>query len=367
MPVAGIIVAIIFVIRAMNNAQNKGSSGTTPAAAAVPISRGSSTFWQDSHAGGTVALSLILFGVASGLIFVAFETASLVSLGFGFLAAYFLLPAWIARSILAPLGLVRLAYLTASLSRVEWRRDKPGGPALIAAWALAQQDAPSPSTIAWVEKKLTASRRALQGSGVVAYGLLEAAKGRHDSARDWLDSVLFFDPRVAPAQVRVLAAEWLATDAAARGEWKRVREISDSRKWPRSSTLTLLGALAGRMVGERLPTNLGLWWWWLLAPRRPWTWGFVRTAVALPSKPRAPETSLPAPPSALDALGKATFLTMALKSQPSPNALAVVEVARAWEAALSADVRSKLFARSTLIGGGEPTGSQGRRQKHVQH
>jgi hypothetical protein len=31
-----------------------------------------------------------------------------------------------------------------------------------------------------------------------------------------------------------------------------------------------------------------------------------------------------------------------------------VEVARAWEAALSPDLRSKLFMRATLVGGGEP-------------
>lgn len=352
-PVGAILAVVVLGLRALNAAQNRTDSPTTQAAAAVPISRGSSTFWQDSGAAGTIVFQLILGGTAMGLISVGLETGSGVALTVGLIAFYLLFPAWIARSVLAPLGFVRLAYLTALLSRVEWRRDKPGGPALIAAWALAQQEKPWPSTIAWVEQRLAPSKKALQGSGVVAFGLLEASKGRLEAAREWLDSVLMFDPRVAPPHVRVVAAEWLATDAAARGDWKRVKAIADNKKWPGSSTLTLLGALAGRMLGQSLPTNAGLWFWWLLAPRRLWTRGFVKQVIAH----RASDTAikpLPAPPESLDAMGRATFLTLALKGHETPAASTVVEVARAWEAALGSEVRSRLFVRSTLVGGGEP-------------
>ena len=107
------------------------------------------------------------------------------------------------------------------------------------------------------------------------------------------------------------------------------------------------------MLGERLPTNAGLWFWWLLAPRRLWTRGFVRQATQHRASARAPE-ALPAPPETLDAVGRATFLTLALKGRPSPDAASVVEVARAWETAFGSDVRSKLFVRATLVGGGEP-------------
>jgi hypothetical protein len=351
-PVGAIVAVVVVALRAVNAAQNKTSTPATPAAT-TPISRGSSTFWQDSGAAGTLVFQLILSGMVMGLVGVGLETGSGVALTFGLGAFYLLFPSWIARTVLAPLGLVRLAYATSYLSRVDWRRDKPGGPGLLAAWALAQQDKPSPSTIAWVEKRLASATTALQGSGVVAFGLLEAAKGRQDSAREWLDSVLMFDQRVAPAHVRVIAAEWLATDAAARGDWKRVKAIADNRKWPGSRTLTLLGALAGRLLGDPLPTNAGLWFWWLLAPRRLWTRGFVRQATAHRATVGRPE-ALPSPPDSLDAMARATFLTLALKERPSPDASSVVEVARAWETAFGSDVRSKLFVRATLVGGGEP-------------
>ena len=154
--------------------------------------------------------------------------------------------------------------------------------------------------------------------------------------------------------MRAVAAEWLATDAAARGDWKRVKAIADHPKWPGSRTLTLLSALAGRMRGELIPTNAGLWLWWLFAPRRLWTLSFVRKAAARQVRPAAPEPSLPAAPEVLDSMARATFLTLALKGHSSPTANSVVEVARAWEAALGGDVRSKLFMRATLVGGGEP-------------
>ncbi len=352
-PVGAILIAVVAGLRALNAAQNRTSTPSTTTAAAVQTSRGSSTFWQDTDAGGTIVFQLILSGVGFGCIGGGLAGGSGIALSFGLLAFYLLFPAWIARTVFAPLGFVRLACFTAALSRVEWRRDKPGGPAMIAAWALAQQDKPWPSTIAWVEKKLAPAGRALQGSGVVAFGLLEAAKGRLPEAREWLDSVLMFDPRVAPVQVRVVAAEWLATDAAARGDWKRVKAISDNKKWPGSSTLTLLGALAGRILGEALPTNAGLWFWWLLAPRRMWTRGFVVQATRHKVKANVVKP-LPAAPETLDAMGRATFLTLALKGQNAPAAATVVEVARAWEDALSSDLRSKLFMRATLVGGGEP-------------
>lgn len=352
-PVGAAVAVVVIIIRALASAgENKAPASTTTPAA--PVSRGTSTFWQDSGAAGTLIFQLILLGFALGMTGAGLDLGNAVLLALGLGAAWLLFPAWVARVVLAPLGLARLAYFSAWLSRVEWRRDRPGGPALVAAWALAQQRAPWPSTIAWVEGKLTGSKRALQGSGVVAWGLLEAAKGKPDSAREWLESVLMFDPRVAPEQVRRVAAEWLACDAAARGDWKRVKELTSNRKWPASRALTLLDALAGRLLGERVPTNAGLWLWWALAPRRAWTWSFVRRVTARPAVPPRPDQALPQVPEALDGLGRATFVTVALRQAGTPPLASVVEVARAWERALDEQLRSKLFARAMLLGGGEP-------------
>lgn len=352
-PVGGIVAAIVIAIRAINAAQNKDGA-TTNTAGVVQSSRGSSTFWSDPGAGGTIVWQLILLGMGIGLTAVAMENASGMALFFAFAAWLLLFPAWFARVVLAPLGLVRLAYLACQFSRVTWRRDKPGGPAMIAAWGLAQQDRPWPSSIAWLERILGTPRaKALQASGVVARGLLEAAKGNKEAARQWLDSVLLFDPRVAPSHVRAVAAEWLATDAAARADWKRVKEIANNPKWPASAQLHLMGAIAGRMLGDAMPTTAGLWMWWLFAPRRLWTFGFVRKAAAMTPEPKAPEGALPDAPAELDAMARATFLTLALK-QGSPSASSVINVARTWERALDNELRSKLFARSMLIGGGDP-------------
>jgi hypothetical protein len=354
-PVAAAVGVVVILIRVINAAQNSNGGGaTTNQAGVVQTSRGSTNYWSDSGAAGTLVFQLILLPMCIGLTAFALESGSLGALSFAALCAWFLFPSFLARSVFAPLGFIRLAFTTAQLSRVAWRRDKPGGPALIAAWGLAQQEKPWPSSIAWVENKLNASKRALQGSGVVARGLLEAAKGNHESARVWIESVLMFDPRVAPTHVRAIAAEWLATDAAARGDWKRVKAICENPKWPGSRPLTLLGAIAGRMLGEPMPTNAGLWMWWFFAPRRLWTLGFVRRASAhRPSGPK-PELSLPAAPETLEPMGRATFLTLALKQSSTPSTASVINVARAWEAALSSDLRSKLFVRSTMNGGGEP-------------
>lgn len=353
-PVGGIVAALVIAIRAINAAQNnKNGTPATNTAGVVQTSRGSSTFWSDPGAGGTLVWQLILFGLALGLTAVGFEAASGAALTVGMTSWVLLFPAWFARAVFAPLGFVRVAYVVAHLSRVAWRRDKPGGPAMVAAWGLAQQDKPWPSTLAWLDKKLSTSKKALQASGVVARGLLEAARGNREAARQWLDSVLLFDPRVAPTHVRSVAAEWLATDAAARGDWKRVKDIANNPKWPASRQLTLLGAIAGRMLGDAMPTSAGLWMWWLFAPRRLWTFGFVRKAAAMRVAPQVPQASLPEPPAQLDPLARATFLTLALE-RGVPAASTVLDVARAWESALDGGLRTKLFARSMLIGGGEP-------------
>ncbi|MFZ5443849.1 MAG: hypothetical protein ACOZQL_27845 [Myxococcota bacterium] len=353
-PVGAAVAVVVIALRALSAASDNKGGPPSGTGAAPPVSRGTTGFWQDSGAAGTIIYQLILFGLAFGLTAGGLEAGNGVLLTFGVASAWLLFPAWVARTLFAPLGFVRLAYFSAWLSRIEWRRDKPGGPALIAAWALAQQERPWPSSIAWVEQRLTTTRRALQGSNVVAWGLLEAAKGKPESAREWLESVLMFDPRVAPEPVRRVAAEWLATDAAARGDWQRVKRITTDRKWPATRTLTLLDALASRLLGEPVPTNAGLWLWWLFAPRRLWTWSFVRQVRARAATPPAAAQALPPAPEALEPPGRALFLTAALRRSPQPDARAIVDVARAWERALDQDLRSKLFARTVLIGGGEP-------------
>ena len=67
-PVGAILIAVVAGLRALNAAQNRTSTPSTTTAAAVQTSRGSSTFWQDTDAGGTIVFQLILSGVAFGCI-----------------------------------------------------------------------------------------------------------------------------------------------------------------------------------------------------------------------------------------------------------------------------------------------------------
>jgi hypothetical protein len=96
-----------------------------------------------------------------------------------------------------------------------------------------------------------------------------------------------------------------------------------------------------------------LWFWWLFSPRRLWSRAFVARVAALRLPPAKPE-GLPSAPSSLDPLGHATFLSLALHGREKPPAGSVLQVARAWEDALGNELRSRLFARATLIGGGDP-------------
>lgn len=348
-PVGAIIAVVLLLLRGVSALQNKGEAGPT-----VMVSRGSATFAGDDGAGGTVVWQLILFSTWLGATAVSLTEPAPLLIALAVVSFVALFPWWVTRKLLVPLGLARLAYGCAWLSRVTWRRDKPGGPALAAAWALARQRRPSPKTLAWVEQKLGDTPRALQGSTLVATGFLAAARGEKGEARTWLEGVLQLDERVAPTVVRRLAGEWLATDAAARGDWARVKTIAADKRWTASRTLWLLEGLARRHLGEPLPSDAGLWLWWLLAPRRLSTHGFVKQTLRLPR--RAPETpvGVPEAPPSLDASARALWQAVALAQRKDPVAREVELAARAWEAALGSEVRSRLFTRATLIGGGEP-------------
>jgi hypothetical protein len=343
-PVGAIIGALVIVGRL---ATKQSGTSSAPATPAVKTSRGSASFFNDEGAGVTVGLWLILPTLGWGLVFAAFAEGSWGSLGFGLGTLLFVHPWRIARVLFIPLGLHRAAFYTAWLSRVTWRRDKPGGPAVAAALALVHQKHPSPAALAWVDQKLATTPRSLQASGVTAMGLLAAARGQLDDARRLLESVYAFDDRLATTTLRRIAAEWLATDAAAEGDWARVRWVTGQKRTPSSRTLWLFDALARQLQQEPVT----LWFWWLLAPRRLWTWRFVRTAARTPPRPR---TRVPPPPKQLSPLGAALFSQLSL---PKAGAVGddVVAVAQRWEAALGSDsLRTHLFERVTLLGGGVP-------------
>ena len=190
--------AVFLIIRLVARA----ASGSWSATAQAPAtSRGSYDFQGDSGAFGTVMLQLALCGALTSST-AAFFRESWASALIAVPSFVALFPWFTTRRLLVPLGLAKTAYLVCRASRVTWREDKPGGPALAAAWALARKSKPSPQDIAWVERKLGEGASALHASGIVAMGLLAAAKGELVEARRLLESIETIDERIAIRPVR---------------------------------------------------------------------------------------------------------------------------------------------------------------------
>ena len=346
-PLGPILIGLSAGLRAVNR---HGAAGPTPS-----TSRGTHDFWNDGGAGATVAFQLfLLLFLIGGWVGVSEAQPVAIALGLG--GGVLLFPWWVARRVLVPLGLARSAYRLAWFSRVTWRRDKPGGPALAAAWALARARAPASKDLAWVEAKLGASKRALQASSVAALGLLAAAKGQRAEARRLLESVFRFDRRIAVRAVRVISAEWLATDAASEGRWDRIEALATDRSTPWTPTLLLLRQVATLELGEPVPP-WRLWAAWLLAPHRLRTFSFVRRAARRPSTVETAAEGIPAPSPGFDALGAALHAHRAFALR-EPSAREVASFAQAWERALGeASLRDRLFQRATVLGGGDPDGA----------
>jgi hypothetical protein len=345
-PVGAIFAAVMIGARLIN-AASKGGSSTPPTVNAAPVSRGSLGIFSDPHLGATVGLQfLLLFATAMSNAFAStFWPLYAVSL----VGYVFLFPWAVTRLVLIPLGLARQAFWLAGWARVAWRRDTPGGPAFAAAWALLRTPAPKPDTIAWVDGQLTDMTTALQASGVVARGLLEAVKGNRDDARAWLESVLLFAPAVSPRRVRKVALEWLLTDAAQAGDWRRLKRLAAQRGWPSTRLSWLLTAVARRMLGEARPANAVLWLLWALAPASHRSWALVRKAQHhVPRSLASPFGPFEGAP-----LAAALYAHRSARQHPLPLTQDLVAVAHDWSRALDESLREHLRRRTTELGGGD--------------
>ncbi len=336
--------AVFILVRVIANA----ASGSSTPARAPATSRGSYSFLSDSGAFVTLVLQVFLWA--------AFTTSTTALLAQSWGAVLIAVPSFVAlfpwyttRRILVPLGLAKTAYQVCRLSRVTWREDKPGGPALAAAWALARSKNPSAADIAWVEAKLDQGSPALQASGIVAMGLLAAAKGELTEARRLLESIGAFDERIATRPIRRIASSWLLGDAAAEGRWEQVLQITLSKRTPWSRTMWLLDAIARRELGKPMST-LGLWVFWLMAPRRLRTFRFVALVARRPEMQQHAHAlgSIRVFPGA--PLEAALYRHCSALTQP-PRPAELVNVALAWERALDdRSVHHRLEARAAVIG-----------------
>ena len=353
-PIGGIIAAVAIAARVASRNANGGASGGGGVRAPPPVSRGS----VRTSADGVAILTWVFCGAGALGLPSAILSHNPWAIGLCSVCFVFTFPWWVARKVLAPLGLHRLAFYVANFSRNTWLNDKPGGPAFAAALALAHQDNASPRAIQWVEQKLNQSGKCLQPSGVGALALLEAAKGQYDSARALFDSLLQFDKRLLPRTLRLHAGQWLASDAAARGDWEKVLQVANHPQLPYSRLVALLAASARRALSRPdAPGRFGLWLAWLWAPRRLWTFLFVRKVSARALRPARPSGSpaLAPLPSEAGPVAAALHRHLSLRLESGKlSGAALKSVAAEWEKVLEAPGTLLALAdRCAALGGGE--------------
>jgi hypothetical protein len=267
----------------------------------------------------------------------------------------------IARLVLIPLGLPRLAYFLTWTSDYTFHLDRQGGAALAGAWALVRQPKLDEAAAEWIAQKL-AQGEVLRGAGVFASGLLLAARGDLDGARALIESVHDLDPRASPPALGRFASSWLAADAAARGDWLRVGELG-LRLGDSGREAWLLSAVAQTLRFEPMaPGRLGLWLRWAIAPHRSKTLPIVRRALAaLDGAFVEPEADAPRTPTAPahegDDFSTALSLHASLlrRSRGAVKGDEVRALSHAWDVVLSDRVTERgIEARALVLGASGP-------------
>jgi hypothetical protein len=248
------------------------------------------------------------------------------------------LPWQVSRKVLIPLGWVRPAYYFAYLSITPWTRDRPGGAALCAAWALTRSRRHQEKKLRWLERKQPL--RDLRAAGIMARGLVCATQGDMTAARFLIESVTRFNRRVRPPWVFRAAVEWLCLEAAEHGEWYRVEEVSGWLRL-RSRTTWLLRSIARRTQGKAWPLTVRLWW--LLAPRRRRTWPLVSQALAIDHTGATAGTPVVVDPDP-STLGQALSLHARAVAGP-PTVVIWRQAVAAWSKVLSGHALQGLLAR----------------------
>lgn len=294
---------------------------------------------------------ILLLGVLTGHVYLLPPLLIIVALAF---------PWTTTRLVLIPLGFPRVAYWLTRTAEVTFDSDLPGGAAVAGAWALLRQREPDEATMGWLEDRLRTEKvQTLGGAGILATGLLLAARGDRDGARAVIRTVSAIDARACPAAAQRLASGWLAADAAARGAWREVAMLgvglgSGRQAW-------LLSAVAQTLLGEPLaPGRLGLWMRWALAPNRRGTRTIVRRALdVLDGVYLEPEPTRPLPAVAAIADDDAWSTALARHASVLTQPITTIEGAdllalgRAWDAILEDRNASRILAERALLLGAD--------------
>ena len=293
---------------------------------------------------GVWAVSLGVIAAVIHAITLLSHPFGVVDLGIQVVLMLILFPWFFARRLFIPLGWVRPAYVMGWAAMIRFRVDRKGGAALAAAWALCHRRKAAPALAAFVERRLERCKP-VRGAAVTAAGLLCAARGDHDGARQLLGSVAWMAATVCPHAAAGYANEWLAVDAASEGRWHKVLELA--RGGNRSAMTMFLAAAAARLLGQST-SRAPLIWRWLWAHDRLETWSLLRRAWAM--APATPEVS-PAEPPAIDGSeAERALAAHAVLLARGPRLVDVVAVARRWDEALdSASLRRRAAERALSL------------------
>lgn len=327
-------------------------------------------------------LRIVLLPVALGLC-VALAGGMLWAAPALAINAAVLLPWPLARWVLIPLGLPRLAFWTVSIADWTFVADRRGGAALAGAWALCRARERDDEAAAWLEERLNeapapveegedprklrasdASFHPLRGAGIAAAAMLASYRGDLEGARALFESVAMLDERACPPVARRVAKRWLAADAAARGDWEKVAELS-ADGMVEGRDLGLLGAIARRLldaraaIGEapRWAADVALWIYWIVAPNRVATLPLVRRALSSARRapaPRAegPEIRAAAVPEG-DRWGRAVALhaSLLVKAEGQITGDDLRRLGGAWDAAFEDEAaQAEVRERALTIG-----------------
>lgn len=230
---------------------------------------------------------------------------------------------YVTRRVLVPLGSYRAAYYVGRLGAGD---DSIATGLCYAAAALARR--PSTAGEVWLVK-LREGRTPLGDAEVVASALLAAGRGDPDTARLLMRSVAMLVENHPP--VRELAGEWLAVDAAERGDWEALVDDASRGTWPATPLTFLLEGIAYRRIGAAgMPGDRELRLRWLFAPYRSIT-------RALLVAPEPPHEDAPAPTTNGTAVAAHLPRAVAAHLQfraHTPDEIALAATVRAWDAAL---------------------------------
>lgn len=288
-------------------------------------------------------------------------TLALTTLAIATPIAVALFPWPVVRGLLIPRGHVRLAWGLSHLSFWIWRRDVPGGAQIAAAWACLRApgrrgSAATEDARAWVEgrrdgRHSDSERWNLGGAGIVATGLLAAARGDRPTARRLLASAAELAEPTWPPRAAVVAWEWLCGDALERGAWREVEFLA--RTAPATSrSVDLFGSIAARLTGvSPVPDDAELRRRWLLAPHRVATWPLVRRALAAPREARTRRRTTVARPRPARAGQDPLAHALAMHAQTlarGGSRDAIVSLAAAWDRAFTDPALDTLILRRGL-------------------